>query len=548
MDTYCNGCKTFKQLYEFIGYGAKCISKQFKTCNSCRQRFNKHKRSITDDDLPDSELETIDLDILSETVILHFHYEVDISNYDNSYKDAANKIVEFIEDADEYRWIYNQQYKSKEAITYWYYCSQRSILSKKPRKNSDLSRQRDTPSEKFKCGGILKISIKETTHKAEITLCHKNLHAKPVDTSIPQNIKDFIKTNIDLLPKEIYARLVNNKDIDLPLFIKQKQIHYWWTQLGQDRYKRHNDIFESAHLWLLENQHKVLLYEVKPVHILAFDTGILEQINKYGIIINELGIDATYNTNNMGFELYVLHAEIYGTGFPLSYLFLENSGKCKEGIRTGVIQKFLAEFQQYLQPKFFLTNKDFAQINAIHFTWPQCKIQLCKWHIKRAINTRLISNKSTRSSGFNPLSEFGKKFPFDGIQQANQFCPKELRKTVWDIMEKHLHLHPLIPTDKGQFLTANVIYETSVQEMYTFCKNNSLISLWSYLWTEWYSGQRWKLWARSSCADMISILKTTMFVESHWKVIKRDFLYKFFHPRLDLVVYILMEKVVVHQL
>ena len=38
-----------------------------------------------------------------------------------------------------------------------------------------------------------------------------------------------------------------------------------------------------------------------------------------------------------------------------------------------------------------------------------------------------------------------------------------------------------------------------------------------------------------------------MFVEGHWKVIKRDFLYKFFQPRLDLVIYILMEKVVIHQ-
>jgi hypothetical protein len=41
MDTYCNSCKTFKQSYEFIGYGAKDTSKQFKTCNSYRQRFNK---------------------------------------------------------------------------------------------------------------------------------------------------------------------------------------------------------------------------------------------------------------------------------------------------------------------------------------------------------------------------------------------------------------------------------------------------------------------------------------------------------------------------
>ena len=90
------------------------------------------------------------------------------------------------------------------------------------------------------------------------------------------------------------------------------------------------------------------------------------------------------------------------------------------------------------------------------------------------------------------------------------------------------------------------IYEASVQEMYTFCKENSLISLWSYLWTEWYSNTKWKLWARSSCNDMFSILKTTMFVEGHWKTIKRDFLYKFFKPRMDLTAYTLT-KVIIHQ-
>jgi hypothetical protein len=121
-------------------------------------------------------------------------------------------------------------------------------------------------------------------------------------------------------------------------------------------------------------------------------------------------------------------------------LFLENNGGCKEGVRTSILQNFLTKFRdQGLQPKFFLTDKDYAQINAARFTWPHTKIQLCRWHIKRAITKRLSSNKSTRSSCFNPLSEFGKRFPFDGIQQVAQFCPKELREPLWKIMDKHLH-------------------------------------------------------------------------------------------------------------
>jgi hypothetical protein len=37
-----------------------------------------------------------------------------------------------------------------------------------------------------------------------------------------------------------------------------------------------------------------------------------------------------------------------------------------------------------------------------------------------------------------------------------------------------------------------------------------------------------------------------MLSESHWKVIKRDYLPKFFRPRLDLVVYILLTRLIPH--
>jgi len=114
-------------------------------------------------------------------------------------------------------------------------------------------------------------------------------------------------------------------------------------------------------------------------------------------------------------------------------------------------------------------------------------------------------------------------------------------------MEKHLHQHPLIPTSEGVFLNKFDIYEASVQEMYTFCHTNSLISLWQYLWTEWYTESKWNLWARSPCENMVSVLKTTMFIKGHWKTLKRDFLYKFFRLRMDLVTFILMKNVVIHQ-
>ena len=138
---YCSGCKTFKLSSAFTDNETRGASKKFKTCDSCHQRFsNKRKKPIRmDDNLLDSELEIIDLDFLSESVTgslenvqseFHFHREINISSYNNSSKDLINEIVELIEDANEYSWIYNRQYKSKESITYWYYCSQRNTLLK----------------------------------------------------------------------------------------------------------------------------------------------------------------------------------------------------------------------------------------------------------------------------------------------------------------------------------------------------------------------------------------------------------------------------------
>jgi len=48
------------------------------------------------------------------------------------------------------------------------------------------------------------------------------LHIRSIGKSLPQNVKEFIGKNIDLLPREIDARLVNE---GLDISIRQKQIH-----------------------------------------------------------------------------------------------------------------------------------------------------------------------------------------------------------------------------------------------------------------------------------------------------------------------------------
>ncbi|CAG8789422.1 3804_t:CDS:1, partial [Cetraspora pellucida] len=89
----------------------------------------------TDDTLFNDELEIVELDFLSESVAkilenalsnsdFHFHYGINIRNYNGSNKDLASEIIEQIENVDEYNWIYNCQYNGNKLTTYWYMCSQ----------------------------------------------------------------------------------------------------------------------------------------------------------------------------------------------------------------------------------------------------------------------------------------------------------------------------------------------------------------------------------------------------------------------------------------
>jgi len=104
----------------------------------------------------------------------------------------------------------------------------------------------------------------------------------------------------------------------------------------------------------------------------------------------------------------------------------------------------------------------------------------------------------------------------------------------------------MIPNDQNQYFTVDEIWFTSVQEMYQFCVQKDLRNVWAYMWTNWYQKSTWRLWARSASSDKMGLYKTTMLVKAHWKVIKRDYLLRFFRPQLDLVVFIITYRLLPH--
>jgi hypothetical protein len=86
---------------------------------------------------------------------------------------------------------------------------------------------------------------------------------------------------------------------------------------------------------------------------------------------------------------------------------------------------------------------------------------------------------------------------------------------------------------------AQMMHYACSQEDYMYCRNNDLPDGWAYLWRNWYTYEKWVLWARSTIFQVPSA-KSTMLVESHWRVLKRNYLYHHNRPRLDLLTYIIM--------
>jgi len=127
MDTVtCAGCRCVKPVDEFMVLGAKGATKQFRTCGNCRNRTAQQSAKRRQPEIErneESHVETIEASSLSEyvaqslnaytaqpsnsqTTSFTFQYQMDISTFDKSEKEAADQLVEFVEDVDDFAWMY----------------------------------------------------------------------------------------------------------------------------------------------------------------------------------------------------------------------------------------------------------------------------------------------------------------------------------------------------------------------------------------------------------------------------------------------------------
>ena len=117
-----------------------------------------------------------------------------------------------------------------------------------------------------------------------------------------------------------------------------------------------------------------------------------------------------------------------------------------------------------------------------------------------------------------------RKIVFQGNSEL-ELSSTEERNVVLAIFSRYYNALPQIPDLNGTFQSSAVINRECANEMYLWCRAQNFFRLWAYMSVNWYRYEQWKLWARSTNADEIPILKTTMIVKSHWQRIKYDFLH-----------------------
>jgi hypothetical protein len=447
--------------------------------------------------------------------------------------------------------------------------------------------KRDSPRmERFKCNSklILKPSFEQCT--MEISIRHL-YHAPYFDRSLSSEVVDFIQERTaSSTPAAIFQELQSLRPTGWET-TTEHQVYYQWQVANSSKWRRDPDPLRSAKNLLSERPDITSAeYRVDNVRGLAF--YISDTIGTLTTRAKELAMDATFGTNNAGMDLFAVLAEVEGTGVPLAYCFMEvfeNDAKGERHAMPGATSSVLCQFLQPLRlsglnPTFFGTDKDMAEIFAVRQTWPNVTVQLCYWHARRAIRTKLAASqkKATQNEyrpdeaqmlipeleicwGSMPIRRpdgqhrYGgcscpsrpqfSNFPTTGRMETKDTGENE---TVINIFSNHFNAHPLIPDNNGTYRSAHHIHRDCAREMYSWCRSRNYFRLWAYLWVNWYQPNQWAIWARSMNESEIPVLKTTMIVESHWRKIKHDYLHRFNRPRIDLVVWVLLSRAIPNSL
>ncbi|SAM04532.1 hypothetical protein [Absidia glauca] len=127
-------------------------------------------------------------------------------------------------------------------------------------------------------------------------------------------------------------------------------------------YRRSDDQLQSSRILvreLRESMHceELMFRSVEGAQYFGFKTGFFEllvrsdQVTKYHV-------DSTYRSNNAGFELFGIVANVYGSGYPIAYLLMKinassnnnnndnNDDREENNSRIGVLKTFFSTHEK----------------------------------------------------------------------------------------------------------------------------------------------------------------------------------------------------------
>ena len=401
-----------------------------------------------------------------------------------------------------------------------YVCAQRSDTARAslPEDSQRKRRKRETAKVES-CGGVLVVKFGKEG-ETSISCFHEYLHESIASfTQMTPAVNQTIQrgAELGLSPFQIVAELNRGGR----QHYTWGQVYYRWSLCMENMYKSCSDIKASARAFLGKSQQfKEILYTEEPFalgFLCIHARKICEEIN-----VREAYIDSTFKTNSSKLELFGVLGSFLGTGFPVAYLLLEGSGRLRgsDGTtqRKSGVREFLKAVRRELRsfnPHFFFTDKDFGQIAAISSVY---KIQptICLWHMKRAIKRKVDLLRS------------------EGVESITQ----DQKARILDVITEHFNSHPFFSSSSQ---TIESLYSKNLKEISDYCEGESLPKLFSYLLSNWYTWNRYLLWGRRNPAE-IPFTRTTMTIESHWSLVKRQYLIHNNRPRIDFVLFILEQR------
>uniref|UniRef100_A0A0W0GCB2 MULE transposase domain-containing protein n=1 Tax=Moniliophthora roreri TaxID=221103 RepID=A0A0W0GCB2_MONRR len=197
--------------------------------------------------------------------------------------------------------------------------------------------------------------------------------------------------------------------------VTAKQVHQAWGVISEELWKKRPNQLELAQVLLQEHQQVIDVFEIKDVpgvEQICWGLKVIIQKIIAKCIIVEIAIDATYNTNTMHLELYCVMAELDGAGFPLSYCLLSTTEAMAAGKKVDALERWTIHLHDkyYVNPEFINLDKDLGEIGMTQRVWPGSKIQICDWHIKKAVREWIT--KAKLSTTPYKVANANRLFPF----------------------------------------------------------------------------------------------------------------------------------------